>query len=430
MSLDLLKEFGPLSKDNSSAQWNALQDQHDEPVEEDDFGDFEKPEKAIHLATPQQQVEKHGPCSAEDYQGPLIDQTTGRPSPSPSGRQLNAPLKTAIPSEPTATAQEEIKDPDPTPVTAWPTHDRNRADSIGMPLPLSPHTDDEWGEFAGDVESSGIYLQSTHDLRPGELEKSKYQPNTTINLLDSVSNPSSHASETKPQQLETTEHVTTEAPPSNVPPPSILLSMIANIIQSLPTEIREIVSSSSIDLMNHRDAESISGFVELSSRVAFIRAAARIVAGRKFRWKRDTHLAQSMKIGPANSGKSGGMKLTGIDKTETRREDQEAAEVLRVWKQQAGSLKGYIAKFNAQQSQVEVVLPDFSENMLIRAAKIAEGGLTAPKCCFLCGLKREERVARLDVAVEDSFGEWWIDYWGHVDCVNFWEKHRDSLPQR
>ncbi|KAJ3502922.1 hypothetical protein NM208_g16619 [Fusarium decemcellulare] len=30
---------------------------------------------------------------------------------------------------------------------------------------------------------------------------------------------------------------------------------------------------------------------------------------------------------------------------------------------------------------------------------------TAPKACIICGLKREERVAKVDYEVEDSFGE-------------------------
>ncbi|KAL8860216.1 MAG: hypothetical protein Q9198_010588 [Flavoplaca austrocitrina] len=134
-----------------------------------------------------------------------------------------------------------------------------------------------------------------------------------------------------------------------------------------------------------------------------------------------------MSIGPANAGKAGGMKLTGVDRNEARREDQEAAEVVKLWQQQAGGIKSQIAKVNAQQSEVKFAIPEYSDNMPIRVAKLGEGGLTAPKCCFLCGLKRDERVARLDVSVEDSFREWWTDHWGHTDCIRFWEEHKDSL---
>jgi hypothetical protein len=38
---------------------------------------------------------------------------------------------------------------------------------------------------------------------------------------------------------------------------------------------------------------------------------------------------------------------------------------------------------------------------------------------MLCGLKRDERVTAADMAVEDSFGEWWIEQ------VNM---HRSTLP--
>lgn len=68
---------------------------------------------------------------------------------------------------------------------------------------------------------------------------------------------------------------------------------------------------------------------------------------------------------------------------------------------------------------MKLVLPELSETMPLRTAKPGEGGISAPKCCFLCGLKRDERVARLDVNTEDSFGEWWVDHWGHVTASDF-----------
>ena len=212
-------------------------------------------------------------------------------------------------------------------------------------------------------------------------------------------------------------------PPSNIPPPSILLPVIASIFGSLATESKNIQARQPLNQL------SIVSYI--GALLSSIRAAARILAGRKLRWKRDKLLSQSMKIGPAHSGKAGGMKLAGVDKAESRREDQEAAEALLVWKQQAGPLRSTISTCNGQLPEHErFKIPDIAENMPIRQGKPSEGMVSAPKCCFLCGIKRDERVAKVDVDVEDSFGEWWVEHWGHVDCVAFWENHKDFLRQR
>ena len=75
-------------------------------------------------------------------------------------------------------------------------------------------------------------------------------------------------------------------------------------------------------------------------------------------------------------------------------------------------------------------IPELAEKMPIRVVKFSEGGIIAAKSCFLCGLKRDERIDKVDMHIEDSFGEWWIDHWGHVDCVIFWDEQKDHLQQR
>jgi len=133
-----------------------------------------------------------------------------------------------------------------------------------------------------------------------------------------------------------------------------------------------------------------------------------------------------MKIGPAAAGGKGGMKLAGIDKAETSREDREAAEVVRVWKEQLGRLKSAVAVANTslRDTRTHLVIPDISEIMHVRTQ---EGALTAPKPCIICGLKREERITKVDLQVEDSFGEWWIEHWGHRACRNLWLEHESKL---
>lgn len=217
-------------------------------------------------------------------------------------------------------------------------------------------------------------------------------------------------------------------PPTNIPPPSVLLTLVATLFQCMSTNVKKAATSerASSDPYEPLDQTRIQ---QIQGTLADARAGARIMAGRKLRWKRDNILSQSMKIGPA-SGKMSGMKLAGVDKAETRREDQEAAEALRAWKQQVGPLRSTISMINVHLPGGGLSIPDIAEAMPIRVVKPSEGAVTAPKCCFVCGIKRDERVAKVDVDVEDSFDEWWREYWGHVDCVAFWENHKASLRQR
>ena len=429
MSLDLLKEFGDPSSQPQNTS-NYTDPQNTSARDEDEFGEFEQ---ANFSKPPQQYGGRRNafPAETKEHQDLLlVDTELGPPSPSPSFQGLNGPLKLVIPLDKTHASNTDPKPDDGTPITAWPSYGRNRARSMGRPLPLSPYADDDdWGDFEGESQVQSASLNEAEAPPPmmqGSSTKISTHKNSLLDLMDSQRTSLSPPTNVTKQA----ESLTAEAAaPSNVPPPSVLLSLIINIIQILPTELRDIVTSTSTALMKSVSIANDMALKSLISKIAMIKTFTRILAGRKLRWKRDTHLAQSMRMGPAKAGKTGGMKLAGVDRTESRREDQEAAEVVRLWKQQVGGIKSHIARINAQQSEIEFVLPDVSENVPIRTAKIGEGALTASKCCFLCGLKRDERVARLDVSVEDSFGEWWVDHWGHVDCIHFWEEHKDSLKQ-
>ncbi|KAL8948880.1 MAG: hypothetical protein Q9222_004968 [Ikaeria aurantiellina] len=434
MSLDLLQAFGNPSPGKLIESSSGLSDKDSNNLastnEEEDFGDFEDAEISNNSPIkPRDRLADLAIRSGEHAESLLIDAEPVKPPPSPSFQELNAPLKLAIPQEASHTELVEAKPEESTPVTAWPSYGRDRAKSMGKPLPLSPYTDDDWGDFEEEPQ-----FEHVKDNKPtSTFKESHVLPHQEKQDVNSLVDPINDQETSGPRRFITSKPARFPGAgpaPTNIPPPSVLLTAIVSFLQSLPTDLKEIVAFISINLMTSSPIAWESHLEKLTDLIAMINASARILAGRKLRQKRDTHLAQSMRIGPANAGKAGGMKLTGIDRTESRKEDQEAAEILRLWRQQAGSLKGQIARINAQQSEVNLVLPDISENMPIRAAKIGEGAMTAPKCCFLCGLKREERVAKLDVNVEDSFGEWWVDHWGHVDCIQFWERHRDSLKQR
>ncbi|KAL8676924.1 MAG: hypothetical protein Q9186_006601 [Xanthomendoza sp. 1 TL-2023] len=436
MSLDLLQEFGNPSQHQQTERTNpwASSRSHSERVyestEDDDFGEFEQ---AKVPNDPEKDSEDHktymAPSSttSRNHDQLLIDAETIKPPPSPSFQELNSPLKLSIPLDDTQGISVSTQPEDITPITAWPSYGRDRAKSFGKPLPLSPYRDDDddWGDFqAEDALSEQAETMSSEVHVSAKQEV--WQDASLLNLGNSLETALPPAAAVP----EPVKFSTTGPAPSNIPPPSVLLSTVTTILGCLPEEIRVIVSTISTSLMNDTPSSDDAVFETLIGKLSMTNASARILAGRKLRWRRDTHLAQRMSMGPANAGKTGGMKLTGVDRSESRREDQEAAEVVRTWKHQLGVLKSHIARINAQQSEVKFTLPDMSDGMSIRVAKLGEGGLTASKCCFLCGLKRDERVAWLDINVEDSFGEWWIDHWGHVDCIRFWQEHKDSLEKQ
>lgn len=290
------------------------------------------------------------------------------------------------------------------PVTAWPTFVPPKPEGSRDLPAASNGLDDEWGDFADlPPETPAVAVTSS-------------RPNTGIEADAWGWDAADGVIATPP---------VTEAPPSNIPPPSIILTLFPALFDLPQSTLFKATANQPFSLKNR--------ILSDPSTVDFLRAylliatvAARILAGRKFRWKRDTVLSQAMKIGPSAAGGKGGMKLAGIDKSEVAREDREAAEVLRVWKEQLGRLRSAVAVANTslRDASVHLVIPEIAVAMHVKAQ---EGALTAPKQCLICGLKREERIAKVDVVVEDSFGEWWVEHWGHRACRNFWQEHEILL---
>lgn len=221
---------------------------------------------------------------------------------------------------------------------------------------------------------------------------------------------------------------TTGVAPSNIPPPSVLLTIFPPVLTSLSQQFLHPLSTlspaqKSLFLCTAETKSFLASYITLTH------ILAHVIAGRKSRWKRDKHLAQSMRIGPAMSGRSGGMKLTGLDRSEAGREDTEVEVVLGVWREQVGRLK--LAATAASASGARLAVPELAAVMPVRAAKASEGAIVSTQSCALCGLKREERVAKVDVAVEDSFGEWWIEGTNmHTACARFWELFKTRLMSR
>lgn len=207
--------------------------------------------------------------------------------------------------------------------------------------------------------------------------------------------------------------------PTNIPPPSIVLALFPPLLEHLQQKAAKYISSAK------GLSEPIPPDPNLAHHISRnLRVMARVVTGRTLRWKRDPILRQSTKIGPARSGKPGGMKLSSVNKNETIKEEQEAVEVLKAWRSRGGLLSAVISAAGLKP------IPIPTGNMKIRTGTADEGILKASHACALCGLKREERIAEVDRGVNDSFREWWVDHWGHTDCQRFWEENSSSLAHR
>lgn len=238
--------------------------------------------------------------------------------------------------------------------------------------------------------------------------------------LSSRPSPSpSTATKTTPSPQSFTTNTPTSPPtvrPTNIPPPSILLEHLltqlttlqktAQAAQTLPTPQK----------------------TQTATRIQnTLHTTARIIAGRTHRWKRDTLLAQSMRIGPARAGKPGGMKLSAVNKHEDVKEEQDAVDVLALWRERASLFNSIVQA--AGQKPIPVV-PDPAALRVV-TVKAEQGGIKASHACALCALRRDERVVRVDEEdVQDNFGEWWTEHWGHTGCKVFWEENRSLLMQR
>lgn len=217
--------------------------------------------------------------------------------------------------------------------------------------------------------------------------------------------------------------------PTNIPPPSLLLTLFPDLIRAITTTLLQPLSTLN-QAQKQQYLRSVPAHNFLKVYLIALHVLAHTIAGRKSRWKRDKFLAQSMRIGPSVSGRSGGMKLAGLDSNEQRREEAEVEDVLKVYREQIGRLKSAVAVSIAEEEGPTTV-PELASVMPVRIAKGAEGGVVSTIACAFCGLKREERVAKVDVNIEDSFGEWWVEGTNmHLGCLNFWEAHKERLRGR
>ncbi len=460
MSLDLIKEFGTQNQnpqDSLRANTVGQKPADREGFDEDDFGDFEVPDDQTSTQKQNSTLVKfNNPSVGVLGVGDLVDVTDGSTKYMGSSPLL-ASETDAKSSKSHSLFERRILMFERRPLVfekrTSPFEKRTklferRAASANTSPPQPPGAeaisengsvlekleDEDWDEF---VEYPVLTTADGRNTQQDNFKENTILEQQPTKWSSSVNSSIERLGETAASSLKSADIEPTQSmrlaknddfglPPSNIPPPSILLLLIETIFQSLQIDIKKILSLTEASFLPL--GQSRLGQLELH--ISMVRAAARILAGRKLRWKRDTHLSQSMKIGPAHSGKAGGMKLTGVDRTESLREDREVAEALGIWRKQVGGIRAAITMVNTEMGQNVLVIPNISENMHVRGVKLEDGALAAPKSCFLCGLKRDERLEKIDVDVEDSFGEWWTEHWGHNDCRVFWERREGSLEQR
>lgn len=195
--------------------------------------------------------------------------------------------------------------------------------------------------------------------------------------------------------------------PTNIPPPSSLLQLLSSVFEELHTSHVE----------NTISKTALAGKV-----LVVFRTASRIVAGRTLRWKRDTILAQNMRIGLA--GTKGGMKLATVNKSESAKDERDSQEMMRDWTK-------HVLEFNSILAQGGFP-PHRMKLTVAPSLKTLKYGSTsdASKECALCGLKRTERLPDVDVDLDDLFGEFWTEHWGHKECGEFWYSFKQLLGQR
>jgi hypothetical protein len=385
----------PIVKAKKPENSNVLFDAEEDLEDDDDFGDFEEshsnPVPLVSTVPTVPPISTGNSSNLVDLLGDLDVSGPLRPVPTESSKSIAR-------SKPTP-RQAARKGPISSFSTAPQPVKSNRTKPEPVPTTTSHTVDDSWDTF-DDWEAS---IPTPATKKP---EMAKH-----------VSPPASMTSTPilSPVLGDVPAH---EQPPTNVPPPGVLLSLFPSFFAEAQEKLFKPMAAQSLPMRNKLLADQktiayLQGYTMLAS------VAAHIIAGRKLRWKRDQLLSQGMRIGPASSRATSGMKLTGIDRGENLKEEREASDVVRAWKDQVGRLRHVISGVNQIKAGTLASAPDLQEALPVRTLKQSEGGIPARLPCMLCGLKRDERVTAADMAVEDSFGEWWIEQ------VNM---HRSTLP--
>lgn len=307
--------------------------------DDDEFGDFEtvasparappKPTSLNLLASPKTTVGSHSKnlstlsnLSNLSLQEPTSPYPQAPRSPSFQERNPFPGLALNTPTKPEPVNQDA---PTTSPITAWPELDHNSA--------FKKAPQDLWTAFEDLPESpkppqankvADDWAWDSFDAEKPTPPKSAKSPAGKKEADDSWA----WDPEDVPGDDVKASVLDTQAPPINVPPPSVLLSIFPQLLAEANSALYKPVGGQPFSIKNRilsdpKTLEFLRGYLLLAT------VAARIAAGRKLRWHRDKFLTQSMSISTAGSK---GMKLAGIDKTQATREDREAGDVIDICK--------------------------------------------------------------------------------------------------
>ncbi|KXS95053.1 hypothetical protein AC578_3883 [Pseudocercospora eumusae] len=404
----LQKKSGYVPSKDPNVLFDAENVSEYESENDDDFGDFED-------APSTKKEPKPPPAKLQKKSGPPVAKSQKAPSkpamPAIDLLGLSDPvLSPTVNFQQRHIAQNSIMSPRSERVES--ILGTSKADSMTRPPTagsLWSADDEAWGDFDAQEDESGPVAHHSHSRT---ASSSILPPNLT---------PTTGRSRANTQDT---------LPPTNVPPPAILLSIFPSTFaaakDALLGNLSKLDTAQRQQLLGHPATHQfLKGYLQNSL------VLARIIAGRKLRWKRDQILSQSMRIGPAAAGGKGGMKLNSIDKSEQTKEHREVTDVVVQWKAQLGKLRTAVAGASASSTSKLPAVPEITETMAVKTLKAIEGGFTAAHACAVCGLKREERVLKVDIDVDDSFGEWWINGMDmHVSCKNWWDENKNKLKSR
>ncbi|CUS12836.1 unnamed protein product [Tuber aestivum] len=185
--------------------------------------------------------------------------------------------------------------------------------------------------------------------------------------------------------------------PVEIPPVVVLLGAFPPLFllpqEQLLDKMKDLSFPLRQQVLSHRKTEEfLEGVCEIG------RVAGRIVAGRKRRAKSAL---------PGEAG--GGLKLANGAGTawQQKREDREAKEICRLWKDGSGRLK----------AAMRAGIPEFEDEPLKGPER---------QGCKLCGLGKDELLPGLKEKTE-RLGWWDREWCGHAGCKGFWGKHGKGL---
>ena len=247
--------------DGNDVLFDAADEETIEPAD-DDFGDFEDVQQPGSKS-----VSRPLPPDQDDDWGDFEDVGSTQPEHSTPVRPRPDDAKAAQKS--VTAPQQATTAPEPTPEDDWAAfedgepepamHPPNPSAFLKQP-PQPAEDDDDWDAFEDGTPAATATMQA---------------PSTT---------PQTHTHPPRPSEPPTAFPLSATRP-TNIPPPSTILSLLPSIYSTL----------------SHPTATTL---------LHLYQATARITAARPQRWRRDTVLAQSTRIAPASaSGKSSGMKL-------------------------------------------------------------------------------------------------------------------------